>query len=204
MRKYKVPWKDYFLLGMNPTIRFMILSDFIWLGAIGLVVPIFALLVEDLIPGSTAATVGIAASIFLVTKSVVQVFAASVVDWIRGEKDDFWVMFVFSLLSAAAPIAYLFMTTPMHLYLIQFFDGVFIAFTFPTFMAIFSHHMDQTKAGTEWGLYYTLTDLSSAFTAFAGGVIATIVGFEMLIFISVAVSVFGVLFLYPIRYYLYK
>ena len=204
MRKYKVPWSDYFLLSVNPAIRFMILADFVWLGAVGLIIPIFALLVEDFIPGSTAATVGIAASIYLITKSVVQIFAASVIDWIRGEKDDFWIMFVFSVIAAFLPVAYLFMTTPAHLYIIQFFYGLFIAFTFPTFMALFSRHLDARKEGTEWGLYYTINDLGSAFTAFAGGVIATLIGFDLLLIIAVAISVVGTLFLYPVRYYLYK
>ncbi|MBI3020231.1 MAG: MFS transporter [Parcubacteria group bacterium] len=204
MRKYKVPWSDYFLLSVNPAIRFMILSDFVWMGAVGLIVPIFALLVDDFIPGSTAATVGFAASIYLITKSVVQIFAASVIDWIRGEKDDFWILFIFSFIGAVLPLAYLFMTTPAHLYLIQFLYGVCIAFTFPSFMALFTRHLDTRKEGTEWGVYYTINDLGSAFTAFAGGVIATVIGFKMLIFISVGVSVAGVLFLYPIRYYLYK
>ena len=181
----------------------MVLSDFVWFGAAGLIVPIFALLVEDLIPGSTAATVGIAASIYLITKSVVQIFSASVIDWIRGEKDDFWVLFSFSIIGAFMPLAYLFMTTQMHLFIIQFFYGICIAFTFPTFMAIFSRHLDAKKEGTEWGIYYTMNDLASAFTAFAGGVIATLIGFKMLVLISVVVSIFGVLFLYPVRYYLY-
>lgn len=204
MRKYRVPWRDYFLLTINPVIRFMILSDFIWLSAMGLLTPIFAVfIIEDAIPGATAATVGIAVSIYLITKSIVQIFAASIVDWIRGEKDDFWILFLFSLAGAALPLAYLFMKTPAHLYTIQFFYGLCLAFTFPTFMAIFSRHLDHAKEGTEWGIYFTLNDLGGAFTAFVGGVIATLIGFDTLIIVSVAVSLAGVSVMYPIHYYLF-
>ena len=204
MRKYSVPWRDYFLLTINPVIRFMILSDFIWLSAMGLLSPIFAVfIIEDAIPGATAATVGIAVSIYLITKSIVQIFAASIIDWIRGEKDDFWILFLFSMAAAALPLAYLFMETPAPLYLIQFLYGIFIAFTFPTFMAVFSRHLDHAKEGTEWGIYYTLNDLGGAFTAFVGGVIATFIGFAILIMVSVVVSLAGVLILYPIRFRLY-
>jgi len=204
MKKYHVPWRDYFLLDINPVVRFMILSDFIWMGSVGLMVPIFAIFVTDTIPGATPATVGIAASIYLITKSVVQIFAASIIDWIRGEKDDFWVLFTFSFLAAILPILYLFMSSPLHLFIIQFIYGILLAFTFPTFMAIFTRHIDRPKAGTEWGIYYTFNDLSAAFTAFAGGVIATLIGFETLIVLSVIVSVLGVSILYPVRFYLYK
>jgi MFS family permease len=203
MRKYHVPWRDYFLLDVNPVVRFMILSDFVWMGSVGLLVPIFALFVEDSVVGGNAAIVGIAASIYLITKSVVQIVAASVIDWIKGEFDDFWVMFIFSFLAAILPIAYLFMETPIHLFLIQFVYGILMAFTFPTFMAMFSRHLDRKKAGTEWGIYYTFNDLGSAFTAFMGGVIATLVGFNTLVIVSVVASAVGVLFLYPIRLYLY-
>lgn len=181
----------------------MTLSDFVWLSAVGLLSPIFAVfIIDDAIPGATAATVGIAVSIYLITKSIVQVFAASIIDWIRGEQDDFWILFLFSIAAALLPLAYLFMKTAAHLYLIQFLYGICIAFTFPSFMAIFSRHLDHAKEGTEWGIYFTLTDLGSAFTAFVGGVIATFIGFDALIMISVVVSFAGVLLVYPIRYHL--
>jgi MFS family permease len=204
MRKYHVPWRDYFLLDINPVVRFMILSDFVWMGSVGLLVPIFALLVEDSVAGGNAAIVGIAASIYLITKSIVQIFAASIIDWICGEKADFWIMFCFSLAGALLPLAYLFMKEPLHLFIIQFCYGFILAFTFPSFMAMFSRHLDRDKAGTEWGIYYTFNDLSAAFTAFVGGIIATFIGFDVLIIISVVVSVLGVLFLYPVRFYLFK
>ena len=204
MRKYRFPWRSYVLLDINPVVRFLILSDFVWMGAVGLVVPIFALLIEDSIVGASAAVVGAAASIYLITKSIVQVFAASVVDWIRGERDDFWVLFIFSLLAAVLPILYLFMQTPLHLFMIQFAYGLFAAFTFPTFMAIFTRHVDQDKAGTEWGIYYTFNDLSTAFTAFVGGVIATYAGFHILIIFSVTLSVMGVIVLWGTKRFLYR
>lgn len=203
-RRYHVPWRDYFLLDVNPVIRLMVLSDFVWMGAGGLLIPIFALLVEDAIVGGSAAVVGIAASIFLITKSLTQVVAASIIDWIKGEQDDFWIMFIFSVLAALAPISYLFMETPIHLFLIEFVYGILIGFTFPTFLAIFTRHVDRNKEGTEWGIYYTFSDLSAAFTAFVGGVIATLVGFNTLIVLSVVLSTVGVLFLLPIRYALHR
>lgn len=182
----------------------MILSDFLWMGSMGLLVPIFALLIESSVVGGNAAIVGIATSIYLITKSVVQMIAASVIDWIKGEKDDFWIMFSFSMLAAVLPLGYIFMETPLHLFIIQFINGILIGFTFPTFLAIFTRHVDMQKAGTEWGTYHTFTDISSAFTAFMGGVIATLVGFNLLIIVSVMVSILGVSLLFPLRRHLYR
>jgi len=192
----------YFLKDINPVIRFLIISDTILIGAAGLLGPIFALFIEDFIVGGNAATAGLAASIYLFTKSILQIPVAHFIDKIRGEKDDFWLMFVCTLLIALIPLLYLIVHTPLQLYFVQFILGLFTAFTFPTYMAIFTRHIDKEKEGTEWGVYFTLTDLTSAALAAIGGFLATMQGFHTLIMAVVAVSIVGSLMLWPIKPYM--
>jgi MFS family permease len=194
--------KHYFLKDINPVIRFLIISDTILVGAAGLLGPIFALFIEGFIKGGNAAVAGVAAGIYLFTKSVLQVPIAYVIDKIRGEKDDFWLMLVFTLLMAFVPLLYLVISTPLQLYGVQFLLGFFTAFTFPTYMAIFTRHVDKTKEGTEWGVYFTLTDLTSAALATVGGYVATTQGFPALIITVVSISFLGALLLWPIRPYI--
>jgi hypothetical protein len=54
---------------------------------------------------------------------------------------------------------YLIVDTPLELYFVQFLSGIFTALTFPTYMAIFTRHIDKEKEGTEWGVYFTLLTL---------------------------------------------
>lgn len=204
MKKRATKLDHYFLLDINPVIRFLIISDTIILGAGGLLGPIFALFVEDFIVGGNEAVAGLAAGIYLLTKSVMQIPIANLIDRIRGEKDDFWLMFIFSLLIALMPLMYLFIENPLELYIVQFLLGFCTAFTFPTFMAIFTRHIDRKKEGTEWGVYFTLTDLTGAVFASLGGYIAVTEGFTALILAVVTLSTFGVLFLWPVRRYLIK
>ena len=194
--------KNYFLKDINPIIRFLILSDIIIIGAAGLLGPIFALFVKDFITGSTAETVGIATGIYLFSRSLLQIPIAHVLDKIRGEKDDFWLMFVFSVLSSLIPILYFFIKNPMELYIVQFILGFFTAFTYPAFMAIFTRHIDKNKEGTEWGIYFTLTDLISAALAIIGGYVAVSAGFNTLIIIVIIASLIGSFFLIPIIPYI--
>lgn len=194
----------YFLRDMNPVIRFLIISDTVLIGAAGLLGPIFAIFIEDFVQGGNAAVAGIAAGIYLFTKSILQIPIAHLIDRIRGERDDFWLMLIFSLIIAVMPLLYLFITTPLQLYIIQFFLGAFTAFTFPTYMAIFTRHIDPKKEGTEWGVYFTLTDLTSAMMAALGGYIATAQGFPSLIILVVIASVLGSLLLWPIKPYIIK
>ena len=192
----------YFLQDINPVIRFLIISDTVLMGALGLLGPIFALFIEDFITGGNAAVAGVAAGIYLFTKSILQIPVAHLIDKVRGEKDDFWLMFIFTVLMAFIPLLYLVITTPFQLYLVQFILGFFTAFTFPTYMAIFTRHIDKEKEGTEWGVYFTLTDLTSAALAVVGGYVATLQGFPILIILVVVISFIGSLLLLPIRPYI--
>ncbi|OIO19643.1 MAG: hypothetical protein COY69_01365 [Candidatus Magasanikbacteria bacterium CG_4_10_14_0_8_um_filter_32_14] len=111
-------------------------------------------------------------------------------------------MFIFTILIAIIPLFYLIINTPLQLYIVQFILGLFTAFTFPTYMAIFTRHIDKAKEGTEWGVYFTLTDLtSSAFTA-VGGYIVAVQGFPTLIVTVAILSFIGALLLLPIKPYI--
>jgi MFS family permease len=199
MQRYLLVVRNYFLKEINAVIRYLIISDVVITGAAALLAPIFAIFIEDFIQGGNAAVAGVAAGIYLFTKSIAQVPAAAIVDKIRGEKDDFYIMLIFSLLIAVIPLLYLAIETPLGLYVVQFVLGLLTAFTYPSYMAIFTRHIDKTKEGTEWGTYFTLTDLAAAGLSAVGGVVATTVGFPALIVAVVILSVIGSLLLIPIK-----
>ena len=202
MSKRSTNLSHYFLKDINPVIRLLVISDTVIIGAAGLLGPIFALFVEDFIQGGNATVAGLAAGIYLFTKSILQVPIAHFIDRVRGEKDDFWLMFICTVLIALIPLLYLVIHTPFQLYVVQFILGLFTAFTFPTYMAIFTRHIDKKKEGTEWGIYFTLTDLTSATLAAVGGYMATAQGFPALIIAVVIVSLIGSLILWPIKPYI--
>jgi MFS family permease len=69
------------------------------------------------------------------------------------------------------------------------------AATLPTWLAIFTRHIDKEKEGYEWGIYQTAAGLSSAACASLGGFLAAEYGFNAL-FITVSVLSFaGAVFL---------
>lgn len=202
MQKRSQNLRHYFLKDINPVIRFLIISDTIIVGAAGLLGPIFALFVEDFIVDGNAAVAGVAAGVYLFSRSILQIPIAHLMDKIRGEKDDFWFMFTFSILFSIVPIFYLVIHTPLQLYVVQFVLGFFTAFTYPAFMAIFTRHIDKGREGTEWGVYFTLTDITSAALAIVGGYVAVSAGFPVLVIAVVLISLLGSLLLLPIRPYI--
>ncbi|MCW1892231.1 MAG: MFS transporter [Candidatus Uhrbacteria bacterium] len=202
MHKRSIGLQSYFLLDINAVVRYLIMSDVLLVGASSMLAPIFALFIIRDIQGGNEIVAGIAAAIYLITKSLFQIPVATIIDRIRGEKDDFGILVCFSVIMALVPLLYLFISQPWQLYVVQFILGLFTAMTFPSFMAIFTRHIDRKKEATEWGVYFTLTDFASAGLAGIGGVIAGTAGFPALIIAVVVLSVIGGLLLIPIKPYL--
>ncbi|MBL7078156.1 MFS transporter [Candidatus Shapirobacteria bacterium] len=187
-RLEKKNWRQYFQLKTNQIIKTLTISDVFILSGFGLISPIFAIFLTDNIQGGNIEVAGIASMIYFLTKSLGQLPVAQIVDRIRGERDDFWAMVVGSLVTSLVPLLYLIARAPLEVYLIQFIYGLAQAFTFPSWMAIFTRHIEPTQEGTEWGIYFTLTDLTGAGAAAIGGIIAQNLGFAPLF---VIVSVFS-------------
>lgn len=194
--------KNSFLRNINPVIKFLIISDTVIIGASGLLGPIFALFIEGFIEGGNEAVAGFAVGIYLFTKSILQIPIAYIIDKTKGEKDDFWFMFVFTILVSIIPLFYLIIRTPLELYIVQFILGLFTSFTFPTYMAIFTRHVDKEREAMEWGIYHTLIDITSAVFAAIGGYFAFVQGFSSLIITVVIISLIGSLILLPIKNYI--
>ena len=204
MKKRAIDLRSYFLLDMNPIIRILVVSDVIWRAAVGFLGPVFAIFVVQHIQGGNAEVAGVAVTIELATKSLFQIPFATIIDQIRGEKDDFWFMVAGSAMCSIIPLAYLFVHTPIQLYIVQFLYGLGSAAWYPSWSAIFTRHVDKNKEGGEWGVYFTLTDLSAAIAAAVGGVLVVTAGFRTLIWTVVMVGLMSSVILLPTKRYLQK
>jgi MFS family permease len=180
---------------INPVVRFLTISDILVLGGFGLLSPIFAVFITGQISGATVETVGIAEGLYLLARSLTQIPFGRLIDKIKGEKDDFWFLFIGTLLLSFIPIAYIFCDTPLKLYAAQFVYGIVSGATLPTWLAIFTRHIDRDREGLEWGIYQTSAGLSGAIFASLGGFVAASFGFDVLFVIVAVLSSLGALFL---------
>ncbi|MFH1978871.1 MAG: MFS transporter [Patescibacteria group bacterium] len=192
----KTSWKSYFnIRKINVVIRLLTFVDLIVIGGFGLIAPIFAVYITDTIKGGTVEVVGIASGIYLISKAISQIPVGIIVDKIPGEKDDFWFMFAGHMLFSIAPLFYIVISTPLQLYIFQFFYGLVVALAAPTWCAIFTRHIDKNYEGIEWASYTTLTELGAAGTAFLGGLLAYRFGFNVLFILVSIASFVGSIFL---------
>ena len=185
----KVGWRNLF--NINKILKVLVASDVIIFSGWGLMSPIFAVFVTEQIPGASLVTVGIAEAIYLATKSILQIPIGMKIDETKGEKIDFWLAFLGSMLSGIAILLYIFAKTPLHIYLIEFLFGVAGAITYPAWMGLFSRNLEQGRESFIWGLHSTTTELSWAITAALGGYVAEKFGFGSLFLTAGLLALLG-------------
>jgi MFS family permease len=166
--------------------------------------PFLVLYVKEFITGGDEIVVGIALSIYLVSRSLLQIPVATFIDKVKGEKDDYALLITFSFIAGLLNLALLAINQVWQLFLFEFLIGLATAVTYPSYMAIFTRHIDKHMEGTEWGVYYTFTDLGGAILATLGGFVAKSYGLSNLVILTTSLCLLGSTFLIPIKPYLKK
>lgn len=188
----------------NNVVKILVLAEFVVNSAFGAFTPVFAIFIAGSIQGGNAEVVGFATAVYWIIKSVIQLPVARFVDKHHGEIDDFFVLIVGYILASISVFFYIFATTPFHIYLIEGFMGVAMAFAAPGWYGIFARHVDKEHESFEWSLVSVFSvGVATAISAAAGGIIATYFGYKVLFAAASACSLLGSLLLLLLRPYLY-
>lgn len=182
--------------GINRTVKTIVIADFFYNSAFASFAPVFAIFLTHQIVGGSAKVAGFAASIYWVVKSVFQLPIARFLDKTDGERDDFWALFLGYFLSSLVPLAYIFVTKPSHLYIVQGFYGFIMAWAVPAWYSIFTRHVDKWRISFEWSLDSVFSvGLAASVATALGGYIADRYGFTVLFMASSMISIFSSLLL---------
>jgi sugar phosphate permease len=186
---------------LNKIIKSLIISDFFLNLGWGLVSPIFALFILENITSQdslkAAEVAGLSALFYWITKSLFQIPVGYLLDKKVGEKDDFWFMVIGTFITAIVPIGYIFSTQPSHIYFWQVIHAVGMAMALPSWLAIFTRHIDKNKEGFEWGVETTSIGLGAGIAGGLGGVLVSFFGFgSVFFFVSILNFVSGTCLLF--------
>jgi len=162
---------------MNKVIKYLVFSDFVFWGAIGLFEPIFAIFVIKNIRGGSAFVVGIATAVYWILKSLLSVPVGLFLDRHRGEKDDYWFLVNGTIIASVAPLAFIFCRLPWHIYLVQAIYAISMAMIISSWRAVFTRHIDKGKEATEWSIDATFYGIGTGICGFIGGWTAAHFGF---------------------------
>jgi len=159
---------------MNRTIKLLMISDIFVLTGFGLIQPILAIFINEGVVGGTIFTAGVASTLFLVTKSLVQLPFARYVD--GSLKKTRWLI-LGTVLIAIVPVMYIFIDHIYQVYLAEVLYGIGSGLAYPTWVCLWSRNLNPGSEGFEWSVYSTSTGLGTAATAAGGAAIASVAGF---------------------------
>jgi MFS family permease len=175
-------------------VKYFILSDFFLLAGWGFIDPIFAVFIVQRVEGGTLTTVGIAAAIYWILRSVLQIPIAKYLDKTSGERDDFMALIGGLLLVGISAIAMSWVRTIWELYAIHAVHAVAFALYFASWPTIFSRHLDKNRISFDWSLDSAAVGIASGLTGFLGGLIAQTLGFTV-VFVFAGILAFVAAFI---------
>ncbi|MBI2583261.1 MAG: MFS transporter [Candidatus Aenigmarchaeota archaeon] len=181
---------------MNRTVKLLMFSDIFVLTGFGLIMPILAIFIKETLIGGTIFAAGIASTLFIVSKSLVQLPLSRYVD---AHKDNVKWLIIGTFLIALVPFIYIFATDVNQIYLAQIFYGLGGGLAYPTWMRVWSTHLDKKHESFEWSLYSTSVGLGTAFAAVIGAAIAEFIGFAYTFLLVGVLSLLGCFILFGLE-----
>jgi MFS family permease len=109
----------------------------------GVVDPLFSVFIVQRVPGATLLTVGIAAAVYWILKSLLQIPISNYLDRTPGERDDFIALVGGLLLVGISAIAMCWVTRVWELYAIHAVQAIAFAFYYASWPTIYSRHLDK-------------------------------------------------------------
>jgi len=188
---------------LNQVILVIILAEFVFTVAAGLITPFLSVFILEDIRGATVAVVGFATALYWVTKSLLQFPIARYLDRNHGEIDDYYSMLIGTGLVVAAVYAYYFASEVWHVFALQFLIAVGDAFIVPPFYAIFTRHIDSDSVGFEWALRSGFSiGAASALGGAVSGILAATIGIRPIFLINGTLMFIGLVVLLFLKPYI--
>ncbi len=168
------------------------LSDIFIITGFGLIGPILAIFIKDNLTGGTLFAAGFASTLFLIVKSITQLPLSRYTD---SHDDKIKLMVIGTVVIALVPFIYIFASHIWHIFVAQAIYGIGAALAFPTWISLFTTHLDKKKEGFEFSIYSTCVGIGTAISASIGAILAKNIGFDLTFLIVGIMSVIGCLIL---------
>ena len=163
---------------MNLKLKFLLYVSILSNFSGNLFGPIYALFVLGI--GGNVLIASSAWAVFKIVESSLTIFFGKLED-LKQNKEKF--MFYGFLILTITNFLFIFIKTPILLYLLQVLFGIGMAMVNPAWEALYSLSLDKGKESSEWSYWNASVGFSIALAAFLGGLIVTYYGFKTLFII---------------------
>lgn len=179
---------NIFHIRFNAVVKRFIMADLVWLAGWGLLAPIFAVFILEQIPGATVITVGTAAAIYWIVKSIVQIPVAIAIDRTASERDDYLMLVVSLMLAGLTSFSYILVSTVWQLYLVEVLHAISFALYIPAWNGIFTRHLDPEHRALEFALDSGAVGIATGVAGLLGSIVIQAFGFQIIFIITAILS----------------
>lgn len=176
---------------MKTILKFIIGSSIIYNFGVALFGPLYAIFVQG-IGGSILDASG-AYTVYTLVMGILLIVSGKYEDKFRNKETLLVLGFIIITIGNAG---YIFISQPLHLFIVQFILGIGGAISVPAWDAIFSTHLDKRREAYEWSVWEGFWRISYAFGALAGGFVATFFGFKVLLILMTIFSAVSTVLIY--------
>jgi MFS family permease len=113
-------------------------------------------------------------------------------------------MIIGTFVTGLVPIGFLFSSLPWHIYLFQVMHAIGMAMTLPSWLAIFTRHIDKGKEAFEWSIETTSIGAGAGIAGGLGGIMASLFGFKILFIFVSGLTFFSAIWLLFIKNNVFK
>lgn len=160
---------------INQHIRILLYGGNIWYFGSGMLGPLFAIFTEKI--GGDILDVSWAWATYLILAGILYILVGKITDTYDNKEK---IMVLGYALNALCTFAYLLVSTPWHLFLVQAGLGIAVALATPTWNALYAKNEDRKQAGFEWGLAGGMAEIITGIAMIIGGYIVSYGSFTLL------------------------
>lgn len=168
---------------MHRQIKYLISINAFFIFAFNMFLPLYAIFVESI--SASIYHVGGVWSFYIFTTGLLVYIISRYENRIKYA-DNFLILGF--LMRALGWSGYIFVSSVLHLYVVQILLALGEAFGTPSYNALFSRYLDRGRFASEWGLNISINSFLMGGAAIAGTLIAATFGFSVLFIFMILLS----------------
>jgi MFS family permease len=157
---------------MKKEVKILLAGSYCWYFGAALLGPMYALFAQSV--GGDLLNVAVPYAAYLFVTGTLTVAVGRISDRISKMK----LMVAGYILNALGTFAYLFVSGPLDLVIVQVLLGIAAAFATPTWDTLFTAYIDQSKAGAQWGWSDGGPQIVASLGVLGGGLLIKAFGFK--------------------------
>lgn len=179
---------------MHRQLRLLLLISTFLVFAWGMFGPIYAIFVKKI--GGDILDTGFSWGIYMIVSGVGIFFMGKFQDKLKREKP---VLLIGYGLRCIVLLAYMFITSIIQLFILQFLLGLSIVITVPAFDSLYTKNLKKGKFASQWAYFESIYFGAQGVAALAGAALVKFFSFGALFFVMFLLTLFGLILVTSIK-----